>query len=253
MSMNVAPKYKNFSGMPLGGVGAGKIEICPDGAFRHLTIHNNVDTPITDIHNPFRPLPTFPVVDLESSPEMSPVGIESCFLAAYVEGASAMVLKEEEPGIDETLLKNGATFKGEVPIADMTYPPIDGVNISLHAFSSLILNEPKDAGNKDSSIPAIAFTLTAVNNGTRARRTSLMLTFPHIIGSGGYANAAAKDLRANFMEFREKKGIPHLHFGHRHPKMDPRLDGEYTLAVDAPDGADISYEGWHFKQVTGKQ
>jgi uncharacterized protein (DUF608 family) len=30
--MNRHPKYKNLSGVPLGGIGSGKIEICPDGA-----------------------------------------------------------------------------------------------------------------------------------------------------------------------------------------------------------------------------
>ena len=29
------PKYLNFSGVSLGGIGCGKIELCPDGAFRH--------------------------------------------------------------------------------------------------------------------------------------------------------------------------------------------------------------------------
>ncbi|MCL5674357.1 MAG: GH116 family glycosyl-hydrolase [Candidatus Omnitrophica bacterium] len=34
------------SGVPLGGVGAGKIELCRDGLFRNITINGNIDTPI---------------------------------------------------------------------------------------------------------------------------------------------------------------------------------------------------------------
>jgi uncharacterized protein (DUF608 family) len=28
------PKYLNLAGVPLGGIGCGKIELCPDGALR---------------------------------------------------------------------------------------------------------------------------------------------------------------------------------------------------------------------------
>ena len=35
-----------LSGVPLGGAGAGKIELCRDGLFRNITINGNIDTPI---------------------------------------------------------------------------------------------------------------------------------------------------------------------------------------------------------------
>lgn len=68
-------KYKNLADVPLGGIGAGKIELCPDGALRNLTIHNNQDMPLNDIHNPFKPMPNFPVVDMDACPELSPHGL----------------------------------------------------------------------------------------------------------------------------------------------------------------------------------
>src|SRR5689334_8094794 len=36
------------SGVPLGGIGAGKIEFCADGRFTNVTTNNNLDCPITD-------------------------------------------------------------------------------------------------------------------------------------------------------------------------------------------------------------
>ncbi len=39
---------RNESGMPLGGIGAGKIEFCPDGRFTNITTNNNWDCPIFD-------------------------------------------------------------------------------------------------------------------------------------------------------------------------------------------------------------
>jgi len=37
------------SGMPLGGIGGGRIEICRDGRFRNFTMNNNQDAPIEDM------------------------------------------------------------------------------------------------------------------------------------------------------------------------------------------------------------
>jgi uncharacterized protein (DUF608 family) len=157
------PKYNNFSGVPLGGIGCGKIELCPDGAFRHLTIHNKVDMPLTDIHNPFKPMPNFPVVDMDTCPEMHPAGLESCFFGAFVEGTGAVVLKEQEPGLSATLPRDSIEFVGEVPSADLVYPAMDGVKLSLAAFSSLILNEPEAAQNRDSCVPGVSFTFKIEN------------------------------------------------------------------------------------------
>jgi uncharacterized protein (DUF608 family) len=35
-----------LSGVPLGGIGAGKLELCRDGLFRNITINGNIDAPI---------------------------------------------------------------------------------------------------------------------------------------------------------------------------------------------------------------
>ena len=42
--MNIDPK--EIVGVPLGGIGTGKIEITPDGMFRHFTVNNNYVFPI---------------------------------------------------------------------------------------------------------------------------------------------------------------------------------------------------------------
>ena len=39
---------RNDSGVPLGGIGAGKIEFCADGRFTNVTTTNNWDCPIID-------------------------------------------------------------------------------------------------------------------------------------------------------------------------------------------------------------
>ncbi len=238
------PKYLNLAGVPLGGVGCGKIELCPDGAFRNLTIHNNLDTPLNDIHNPSRPMPSFPVVDMDACPELSPAGLEGCFLGAYVEDAGAVLLKEQEPGLSATLPRDAIGFSAELPSADLAYPAMDGVELSLAAFSSLVLGEAAADGNRASSLPAISLTLSAVNRSTRPRRVAFLASFANLIGIGGFPNASLRDLRGNGIEYRNDDGLRHLHFGHSVPKVDVRLDGSYTLAIDAPADVEVTRAIW---------
>ncbi len=42
-----------LSGVPLGGIGAGKVEFCRDGRFRNITINGNIDTPIRQSEGSF--------------------------------------------------------------------------------------------------------------------------------------------------------------------------------------------------------
>ncbi|MBC7319559.1 hypothetical protein H5T89_02840, partial [bacterium] len=44
---------KDIVGVPLGGIGTGKIEITPDGMFRHFTINNNYVFPIDEMKGTF--------------------------------------------------------------------------------------------------------------------------------------------------------------------------------------------------------
>ena len=238
------PKYLNLAGVPLGGIGCGKIDICPDGAFRHLTIHNNLDLPITDIHNPSKPMPSFPVVDLDACPELTPGGLEGCFLGAFVEHAGAVVLKEHEPGLTATLPRDAIRFTGEVPSAELVYPAMDGVELTLSAFSSLVLGEPESDGLRASSLPGFRLTLTAVNRSPRARRVAVLMSFANLIGMGGFPNAGLRDLRGNGIEYHDDGGLRHLAFSASVPKVDVRLDGSYTLAVDAAPEVDVSHATW---------
>ena len=48
---------RSESGLPLGGIGAGSIEFCPDGRFTNVTTNNNWDSPIVDHKARIPPLP----------------------------------------------------------------------------------------------------------------------------------------------------------------------------------------------------
>lgn len=139
-------------------------------------------------------------------------------------------------------------FHGEVPSADLTYPAIGGVDLALAAFSPLIFNEPVSAQNRDSCVPAISLTFKAVNTSDRPRRVAFLVSFANLIGIGGFPNAAMKDFRSNFIEFRDTGELRHLHFGHRAPKMEPRVEGTYTLACSAGADTDLTHARYGIEQ-----
>ena len=71
------------SGVPLGGIGAGKIDICPDGAFRNLTCQNNLDWPYSGDGDEVN------LMTGHKADAWSEGGLSEAFMAAAVEGAGA--------------------------------------------------------------------------------------------------------------------------------------------------------------------
>ncbi len=225
----MALKNLNLSGVPLGGIGAGKVEFCPDGAFRNLTWHNNLDNIIANKNG-----------GLDFAEE----GIEGSFLAAFVEGFGAVALKENEAKGITTLAKGDIEFEGLFPLANAKYPAMDGVEISLEAFSALSLNDNGVDSYRDNCIPAAVFKLKAVNNSGRKRYVSFAFSWRNIIGMGGYPGAVIKDLRNNTVAFEQDGDGAFLRFSHSKPKVDKRLDGECTIALIEQSGLSSSYFVW---------
>ncbi|MDZ7262625.1 MAG: hypothetical protein ONB05_11040 [candidate division KSB1 bacterium] len=101
---------KNDAGVPLGGIGAGKIDLCPNGSIKNISSNNNMDNPIVTGHQYTR----FQSVSEE--------GVRGTFGALYVEGAEACILKTKSLGdvehdYFETLKPNQIRFRGLFPKA----------------------------------------------------------------------------------------------------------------------------------------
>ena len=130
-------------GMPLGGIGAGKIELLSDGSFANFTINNNWNKPYT-----------------------------------WCQGAFAAVCAQagNNPPVALMLrLTNSSEFQGVANVAhaqmqgwfpqaniqftDTTLP----VQVSVNAFAPLI---PHDI--KNSALPVACLTYTVTNNGSQS-------------------------------------------------------------------------------------
>lgn len=224
------PRCRNHSGVPLGGIGAGKVEFCPDGAFRNITCQNNMDQGVSSASG--------------SAYEFHPAGVEGSFLAVYVEGAGAVALKAREaPGI-RTLPESAIRYEGRLPVVRASYPAMDGVGLSLEAFSPLVLDDDGSDGYKDSALPAACFLLRAENRGRRRRFVSFAFSWFNPIGQGGYPQAFVRDYRGNKAEWFETEDLQGLLFTHERPKMDPRLEGQYALTLPKDGGLEVSYMAW---------
>ena len=214
----------NHSGLPLGGIGAGKVEFCPNGKFTNLTTNNNAALPICA---------EGPAEDYVVTPQ----GIPGAFLACFVEGFGARVLKTHSfPGY-ATLKAREIKYKGLFPRALVGYPEMGEVRVRLEAFSPILLDDVSE-GYRDSSIPGAVFIFRLANLSGKTKRASVAMSWRNLVGVGGYPGAKIEDLRGNFISFEDGG----LLFGSTRRKADPRVEGEYFLVAGA---GEITYmAGW---------
>lgn len=145
------------NGVPLGGLGTGKIELAQDGGFVNISTNNNQDAPIA----------TAP----------------GCFLVyrEKTEGAAAPVVR-----ILERTGRNGTeiaelTYEGLYPFASLRYAdPAVRAKIALEAFSPIVPYDPDD-----SSIPGALFVFSIANPTTAKISASLGFSWENLVGCGG--------------------------------------------------------------------
>jgi|GEM_PF-1341068 len=160
------------SGLPLGGIGNGKIELMTDGSFGNFTNQHNWD-------RPYR-------------------WAKGAFAAVRVqeEGGTAVakILRlqkgEEYTGVSDVqhTRMQGWFPRAQIDYADDALP----VKVRLDAFSPLIPHDPKNSG-----MP-IAFLNYSVTNPTQKNvKASLALAWPNLLGWGGYDNHQWQSLAGN--------------------------------------------------------
>ncbi len=230
--------YLRESGVPLGGLGTGRVDLCPDGAFRNVSIQNNIDWPYSgnaDQSDPIKGSKTY---------DWSPVGLEEAFFAASVEGAGARMLKVDEKLPLPGLPLEDIQYEGRYPFVRLGVPAMNDVALAVHGFSPMLLDDASPQ-YRDSSLPTAIFTMEAVNTGTEPRRVGLAFSFPHIVGMGGFTHCRINDRRGNITRESSTAERAMIHFGHRKPKISQRVEGEIALAAFAQDGVTLkSTNGW---------
>jgi non-lysosomal glucosylceramidase len=216
------------SGVPLGGIGAGKIELCPNGRFSNVTIANNWDAPVCTS------VPSL-------KPDRDPGGIPGSFFAAWVKGQGARILKTHPPKGTKGVTKGQISYDGYLPKAMMRFTCFKDVEIKLRAYSSLRLDNRADDHYKDSALPAAVFQLTATNTGRTKKDVSLAFSWQSTVGQGGYYRGVVSDTRDNYCKMRKGNGCIGLHFASKRKKLDPRVDGTTSLITPVADDAEITW------------
>ncbi|MFH1008840.1 MAG: GH116 family glycosyl-hydrolase [Candidatus Latescibacterota bacterium] len=152
-----AEKCEVPSGVPFGGIGAGKVELTPDGLFTALTINNNQDCPIYRMPGSFFALQT----------EAGGRGTTRLLQRAAVDQLFVPVER----------IEGDAAF----PEIVLTYrDPSLPLEVSLHAFSPHIPHNIFD-----SSLPCAFFRFTLKNPTADSHCARLLFSWENTINTGG--------------------------------------------------------------------
>jgi uncharacterized protein (DUF608 family) len=157
-------------GMPLGGIGAGKIELLSDGSFGNFTVNNNWNKPYTWCQGAFAAV-------CARAGNGTPVA-----LMLRLSSAS------EYPGVANVA---HAQMQGWFPQANLQFTDATlPVQVSVNAFAPLI---PHDI--KNSALPVACLTYTVTNTGSQSVSATLLFAWPNLLGFGG---TGASDNKTNW-------------------------------------------------------
>jgi uncharacterized protein (DUF608 family) len=239
MSMKTTAARRNESGVPLGGIGAGKIEFCPDGRFTNVTINNNVDSPITD---GLARMPLFPRIKegaegsvLENSLRRqsitSPEGLPGAWLALHTPADGAKLLKTVGRPAFAPIDAGAIAYDGRFPWARVRYGGLKAIDLALDAYSSFELID-EDKAYFNSSLPLALFAFTVTSRSATPTPATLVLSWQNLNGIGGYPMTLINQLDPTPPVFRDAAFGPGLWFGHDPATTaDRRVIGDYSLRV----------------------
>ncbi len=223
-------------GVPLGGIGTGKIELCRDGRFRNYSGNNNQDMPFEE-----------------------PDGLAGAYLAVEV-GEEARVLASRPAGALPPVPKLQA---------DLAFPQVTlkapgafpGLDVSVLASGPIV---PHDLDT--SSLPGFILRWTVSNRSAKPVRVTCRLAWPNLVGQGGgigrpetrigYADGfyrfweSPADWRAEPVRGRGWQG---LKYGNSPSPESPLADGAQFLAVRGGRGVQVEADprrGSVARQVT---
>jgi uncharacterized protein (DUF608 family) len=211
------PKYNSAqsvkSGIPLGGIGAGKLEVLPNGTLDYFTFLNNFDRPLTD------------------SLEFSQQGLLGFHFAVLVEKQNSKVarlLQTVKVGNYSTI--ENIEFEGVFPHAYLHYKDSDlGLDISLDAFSFFIPHN-----EKDSALPLSNFLFKFSNPTQEPIMLTLVVMARNIVGnwSVGRYNAVVNNEQFTSLDFNIKSAS----------SFDTRA-GTFSIVVPKQKDLEITYVG----------
>ena len=164
------------NGIPLGGIGSGKVELCPDGIFSNITFNNNQDAPIYNAPG---------------------------FFLGYTERVgrrkTSLVLQKNSPYGFKTVSK--IKYNSRFPFVEIAYlDPSISAALKLEGFSPII-----PYSTRESSIPGAIFNFTIRNPGDKPLTAGLLFSLENLLNCGGWPQET---------ESGEKNILPVKHRGY---------------------------------------
>ena len=205
------------SGVPLGGIGVGKIELLSDGSFGNFTTNHNWDRPYGWAKGAFAALRVQPE-------EGQPVGR----LLRLTSG-------DEYAGVQNVA---HVRMLGMFPRARLDYTdPGLPLGVQLNAFSPLIPH-----GSKDSSLPVACLSYTLTNPTAKTVKASLVLAWPNLLGWGGRVGVAWDDLSGDTQEPAKSGALTGLRYVTTQTYPDQRQDvvGEWFVGAGGDRGTKVT-------------
>jgi len=142
------------SGVPLGGIGGGRVDLCRDGRFRNYSMNNNQDAPVED-----------------------PDGLPGAYLAVEIDGVT-------------TDLATRPIVDGHCACATLSYTPrfpqailratVGELEVTVTACGTLC---PHDL--RLSSIPGLLVRWEVTNTAATEQHLRLAMGWPNLVGIGG--------------------------------------------------------------------
>ncbi len=143
------------SGVPLGGIGGGRVDLCRDGRFRNFSMNNNQDAPVED-----------------------PDGLPGAYLAVTCDGITRdLATRPIVPGHQACELLD---FTPRFPQAVLAAEPFPGIAVRVLASGPIC---PHDV--RRSSIPGFLVRWEVTNTGADAQTVTVRMGWPNLIGVGG--------------------------------------------------------------------
>ncbi len=143
------------SGVPLGGIGVGRVDLCRDGRFRNFSGNNNQDMPFEE-----------------------PDGLPGAYLA--VKAGNRERLLATRP-MDGRLPCPELQFEATFPQATLTAPDaLPGIDVAVHGAGTMI---PHDL--KTSSLPAMLLRWQVTNRQPQTATVTCRFGWPNLVGQGG--------------------------------------------------------------------
>ncbi len=206
------------SGVPLGGIGAGKLEILPNGMLDNFTFLNN-------IHNP-----------LSSEDSKGSKGILGFHFGIWIKDRGKKTAKLlSTQGFSGISGVESIKYNGVFPFVNLDYEESSlPVKVTLEAFSSFIKGD-----EKKSAIPAAIFKFKVTNPFSRPMNVSFIGIGRNIIGEWGVG-------RFNQVVDTQKNLSVHF-YNKKTQNVDPRA-GEMALTALKNNSVQSSYFGeWNMQ------